>query len=117
MYHKVERFKKLKNSALESKQYISMIGKIEHHSSSKGRLHELRIKTQIHYQPYAGAQNYHNNVHFDEYLTKAILINFDSLTEKAFDLMKQDIEVAKEEAKSDLEDLRKELFLATSIVI
>ncbi len=78
----------------EAQEYISMIGKYQDHLESLGKLHELDVNTEICYQPYSGAKNYHTNKEFDKALRKVVEKHFHELSQEALDLMKDSADVA-----------------------
>jgi hypothetical protein len=90
--------------------YLEKIGKVSPYATAmhSGGLNRVDVKTEIHYQPSDGVQNYHTNADFDSALSRAIRQNFRFLAEKAVALLDVDVQNAAKAASAELELLRSE---------
>ena len=76
--------------------YLSLIGKTTSRSTvaaregehaTAGCLTTFEIRTQIHFQPYDGATNYHNCKAFDEALTAVVRRKWSAIKDEAIALL------------------------------
>lgn len=79
----------LKRNCSEAREYVAKIGKPEPHfrGGAVGRLHDLRVKTQICHQAAPSATNYWDDSNFDEALAEVVRRRFGELSREAIDLM------------------------------
>ncbi len=86
--------KKLKQAHEAAVEYIAKIGRAEPHfrgdATAGGRLHSVKVETQIYHQASPSAQNYWNDKDFDAALCRAVRANFAMLTNEALALMHAD---------------------------
>ncbi|NPD16936.1 hypothetical protein HOY34_17220 [Xinfangfangia sp. D13-10-4-6] len=77
----IEAWKKAKQNTAEAEAYLGLIGKTTTQSTvasregagaTAGSLTKFEITTQIHFQPYDGATNYHNCKAFDSALSEVV---------------------------------------------
>ena len=92
-----------------SKHRLNYIGKMQEHLGDTGSLSKVTVKTTIHYQPNAGASNYHDDDAFDSVLAEVIMEKFDELAERAIAKMQYKADKAllkeEEELKQRLEKI------------
>ncbi|MBO9430585.1 hypothetical protein [Sulfitobacter sp. R18_1] len=109
---KLMEYRTIKAAERSSKQYIALIGKTTTNSTvaqrngehaTAGSLHKFAVQTQIHFQPYDGATNYHDCKAFDAALTRAARERFTELRDRAFEILREDAAKLAEEAKAELQ--------------
>lgn len=109
---KLTKYRNIKRSEHDAKEYVALIGKTttattvaqrsgEH--ATAGSLHKFVVQTQIHFQPYDGATNYHDCKAFDAALTRAARERFTELRDRAFEILREDAAKLADEAKAELQ--------------
>ena len=83
----------------DAEEYLSLIGKTtsqstvaarEGEQATAGRLTTFEIRTQVHFQPYDGATNYHNCKAFDEALTAVVRRKWSAIRDEAIALLREE---------------------------
>lgn len=109
---KLMEYRKVKAAQSDAKQYVDLIGKTTNRSTvaersgehaTAGSLHKFVVQTQIHFQPYDGATNYHDCKAFDAALTRATRERFTELRDRAFEILREDAAKLADEAKAELQ--------------
>ena len=100
----MNKTEKLVKAHKDATDYVSKIGKSQHHLQRAGRLHELKIETQINHQFSPGDTNYWNDKEFDQALAEVVAQNFLSLADEALKLMKKRADMSLLEEKAYLQD-------------
>ncbi|WCE67938.1 hypothetical protein PL335_06220 [Sulfitobacter faviae] len=109
---KLMEYRKIKSAEHDAKQYVNLIGKTTTNTTvaqrsgehaTAGTLHQFAVQTQIHFQPYDGATNYHNCKAFDAALTRAARERFTELRDRAFEILREDAAKLADEAKAELQ--------------
>ena len=117
----IEAWRKAKNATSAAKNYLSLIGKttdrstlasLEGVGATAGKLTTFSIKTQIHFQPYDGATNYHDCKEFDAALTEVVLKKWGSIRDEAMELLAKREAAAAIAAKSSVYALLTEIAAA-----
>ncbi len=82
----------------DAEEYLSLIGKTtsrstvasrEGENATAGALTTFEIRTQIHFQPYDGATNYHNCKAFDGALTTVVRRKWSAIRDEAIALLRE----------------------------
>lgn len=114
----IEAWRRAKARTNEAVAYSSLIGKTTNQStlasregeaSTAGRLHSLEVKTQIHFQPYDGATNYHVCKDFDAALSRAVQENWDQLKDRAIAILRDAEKDCALEAEASVHSLLAEI--------
>jgi hypothetical protein len=96
---------KLKKAHEAAIEYVGKIGKAEPHfrgDNSVGRLHALKVQTEIAHQASPSGQNYWNDHDFDSALCRAVRLNFAMLANESLAIMRSDYEAKRISEKADL---------------
>ncbi|MBY6005402.1 hypothetical protein KUV62_15865 [Salipiger bermudensis] len=97
---------------LEAEEYIALIGKTTTRSTvaaregehvTAGSLTKLVVQTEIHFQPYDGATNYHKSKAFDEALSTVTRKRWSDLQAEAMELLRQREKEAAVAARAEVE--------------
>ncbi|WP_422073954.1 hypothetical protein [Tranquillimonas rosea] len=97
----------------DAEKYIGLIGKTTDRSTvahregvhaTAGTLHSVIVQTQIHFQPYDSATNYHADKGFDAALSEVVLRHWKDLRAEALDLLRERERKAAVAAKAEVED-------------
>ncbi len=106
----IDRYRELKSRSFAAGEFLRLIGKSSVSATAKhvGSISKISVKTEIHYQAYDGATNYHENSHFDAALAEVVRSRFSELSVQAIELMRKKTREAAIAAKADLEILRGE---------
>lgn len=120
----VEAWRKAKNTTAAAKNYLSLIGKTTDRSTlasregagaTAGKLTTFSIKTQIHFQPYDGATNYHDCKEFDAALTEVVRKKWESIRDEAIELLEKREAEAAIAAKASVEKMLAEIEEAVGV--
>lgn len=86
--------------------YVQKIGKPQLHfrDTSVGKIHSIKVQTEINHQESQGETNYWTDRVFDKYLAMSIESNFKSLSDAALILMKNEADQLLVEEKQGLLD-------------
>lgn len=116
----IEDWRKAKNATSAAKNYLALIGKTTTQSTvasrhgehaTAGKLTTFQIQTQVNFQPYDGATNYHSCKVFDAALTEVVRKKWSSIRDEAMDLLaKREAEAAiaaKESVQALLTEIEK----------
>lgn len=112
-----------KKSRREADDYIGLIGKTTTKSTlashkgeiaTAGKLSKLVVSTQVHFQPYDGANNYHDCKSFDAALSSVARKHWDMLRSEALDLLREQEREAAIAAKEEVEKQLAEINSAMS---
>lgn len=107
----------------EAEAYISLIGKTTNRSTvasrngehaTAGTLTKFTVTTQIHFQPYDGAKNYHDCKAFDAALSTVARKHWKMLHAEALELLRQQEREAAVAAKEEVERQMQEIEAAMS---
>lgn len=84
--------------------YVQKIGKPQLHfrDASVGKIHSIKVQTEINHQESQGETNYWTDRVFDKYLAMSIESNFKSLSDAALILMKNEADQLLMEEKQGL---------------
>lgn len=96
---------KLKKTYEAAVEYVNKIGKPEPHfcdDNSVGRLHVLKVQTEIGHQASPSATNYWKDADFDAALCRAVRLNFAMLANEALEMMRSDYEEKRISEKAEL---------------
>ena len=107
-----------KKKIADAKAYLSLIGKtttsstVAHRdgpAATAGALTTLKVVTQINFQPYDGATNYHDCVAFDDAISSAARENWPALQRRALEILSENerksAQLAKEELEAELAEV------------
>lgn len=108
----IEAWKKAKNATAEAEAYLALIGKTTKNTTvaarngegaTAGELTKFEIRTQVHFQPYDGATNYHNCNAFDAALSVVVRKKWSQIRDEAMDYLREKEATAGAAAASDIE--------------
>ena len=94
----IEAWKKAKQNTAAAEAYLSLIGKTTNQTTvaansgvraTAGELTKFAIKTQIHFQPYDGAKNYHDCEAFDAALSEVVRKQWTTIRDEAMSLLRE----------------------------
>lgn len=87
-----------------AKEYYSIIGRVSQKATATntGKWHGLSVSTEIHYQPYDGAKNYHKCKEFDNALSEIIEFRIEELAEQAIQSLTERAARKAKEARDSL---------------
>lgn len=114
----IEAWKIAKRNTKEAERYLSLIGKTTTNSTlgsrkgaaaTAGELTKFQITTQIHFQPYDGATNYHDCKAFDAALSEVVRKKWSTIKEEAMALLRQREAEAGAKAEAGLEEILAEI--------
>jgi hypothetical protein len=120
---KVKQWGEARQLRREAEEYISLIGKTtkrstvairEGENATAGSLTKLVVTTQMHFQPYDGATNYHNCKAFDEALSTVARKHWGALHAEALELLRQQEREAAIAAKSEVDQQMRDIEAAMS---
>lgn len=96
----------LYKSVEQAKNYITKIDKPQLHfrDAPIGKLHSIKVQTEINHQESSGVTNYWNDRVFDKYMAMSTESNFKSLSDAALILMKNEADQLLMEEKQGLLD-------------
>ena len=110
----IDAWKKAKHNAGEAEAYLGLIGKTTNQSTvasregvgaTAGQLTKFEIITQIHFQPYDGATNYHNCKAFDAALSEVVRKKWTTIRDEAMALLREKEAAAGAAAEASVEAL------------
>lgn len=94
----VEAWKRAKQNTAEAVAYLALIGKTTNQTTvaansgvgaTAGELTKFQITTQIHFQPYDGATNYHDCKAFDAALSEVVRKKWSTIRDEAMALLRE----------------------------
>jgi hypothetical protein len=94
----------LKRAVEQATKYVRKVGAPQHHfqDGSVGRIHSLKVETEINHQESPSATNYWKDRAFDAALGTVIAAEFSQLAEKALALMAREYAMARVAEKQSL---------------
>lgn len=108
----ISDWKEAQKKLQDARDYLALIGKTttqstlasrEGESATRGRLTKVSVETQVHFQPYDGATNYHRSAHFDQALSAVISANWSSLRDQTLAHLESEVQATARKAKAELE--------------
>lgn len=116
--NKITAWHKARHQREQAEKYIGLIGKTttqstvarrEGEAATAGTLTKFAITTEINFQPYDGATNYHRDEAFDEALTKVARRKWTELQAEALELLREKERTAAEAALDEVKEQLKEI--------
>lgn len=108
----IEAWKKAKRNVAEAEAYLGLIGKTTKQSTlasnegehaTAGELTRFSVSTQINFQPYDGAKNYHECREFDAALSEVVRKKWTVIRDEAMALLREREAMAGTAAEASIE--------------
>ena len=114
----IEEWKKAKHNTAAAEAYLALIGKTTNQTTvaansgvraTAGELTKFAIRTQVHFQPYDGATNYHDCEVFDAALSEVVRKQWTAIRDEAMALLREREAKAGADAEASLEAILAEI--------